>query len=73
MFGGVAGRGAGMFFFEAVEILRRTVWAIFRIEWEVVVKVYSSSYGAVPLQSATSDDSGALSSDETQPIAKEDE
>ena len=28
-----------MLFFESVEILRRTVWAIFRIEWEVVAKV----------------------------------
>ena len=35
VFGGVPGRGAGMFFFEVVEILRRTVWAVFRIEWEV--------------------------------------
>lgn len=24
-----------MFFFETIEILRRIVWAIFRIEWEV--------------------------------------
>lgn len=31
------GRGAGMFFFEVIEILRRTVWAIFRIEWEVSI------------------------------------
>jgi len=35
VFGGIQGRGGGMFFFEAIEILRRTVWAIFRIEWEV--------------------------------------
>ena len=35
IFGGVPGRGLGMFFFEIVELLRRTVWAIFRIEWEV--------------------------------------
>lgn len=35
VFGGVPGRGLGMFFFEVVEILRRTVWAVFRIEWEV--------------------------------------
>ncbi|KAL3930600.1 MAG: hypothetical protein SGPRY_001471, partial [Prymnesium sp.] len=34
VFGGVPGRGLGMFFFEVVEILRRTVWAVFRIEWE---------------------------------------
>ena len=45
IFGAVSGRGAGMFFFEIVEVLRRTVWAVFRIEWEVVCKVYNSSYG----------------------------
>jgi len=39
VFGGVPSRGLGMFFFEAIEVLRRTVWAIFRIEWEVVAKV----------------------------------
>ena len=27
-----------MFFFEFIEIIRRHVWAVFRIEWEVVVK-----------------------------------
>jgi hypothetical protein len=27
--------GGAMFFFEVVEICRRTTWAIFRIEWEV--------------------------------------
>ena len=26
-------------------MLRRTVWAVFRIEWEVVCKVYNSGYG----------------------------
>ena len=49
IFGGVQGRGGGMFFFEAVEIVRRTVWAIFRIEWEVVVKVHRASYASLPL------------------------
>ena len=39
VFGGVPSRGVGMLFFECVEILRRTVWAVFRIEWEVVAKV----------------------------------
>jgi len=39
VFGGVPGHGAGMLFFELIEILRRTVWAVFRIEWEVIVKV----------------------------------
>jgi len=43
VFGGLPGRGAGMFFFETIEVFRRTVWAVFRIEWEVVVKVYNSS------------------------------
>lgn len=37
-FGRVSSHGAGMFFFEFMEILRRTVWAVFRIEWEVIVK-----------------------------------
>jgi len=36
--GGVAGHGAGMFLFEFLEIGRRTVWAVFRIEWEAIVK-----------------------------------
>eukprot|EP00633_Aureoumbra_lagunensis_P002365 CAMPEP_0197303246 /NCGR_PEP_ID=MMETSP0890-20130614/51543_1 /TAXON_ID=44058 ORGANISM="Aureoumbra lagunensis, Strain CCMP1510" /NCGR_SAMPLE_ID=MMETSP0890 /ASSEMBLY_ACC=CAM_ASM_000533 /LENGTH=96 /DNA_ID=CAMNT_0042783027 /DNA_START=546 /DNA_END=836 /DNA_ORIENTATION=- len=25
-----------MFFFELIEIIRRTVWALFRIEWEYI-------------------------------------
>lgn len=45
-----------MFFLEAVEILRRTVWAIFRIEWEVVVKVGYAGQ-AQPLSSASAIDS----------------
>ena len=40
VFGGVPGYGAGMFFFEVVEVVRRTVWAVFRIEWEVICKVW---------------------------------
>ena len=39
LFGVASSPGGGMFFLEAVEILRRTVWAIFRIEWEYIVKV----------------------------------
>mmetsp|Transcript_9873 Transcript_9873/g.15806 ORF Transcript_9873/g.15806 Transcript_9873/m.15806 type:complete len:474 (+) Transcript_9873:81-1502(+) len=35
-FGGIASHGVGMFFFEFIEIIRRTVWAVFRIEWELV-------------------------------------
>ena len=38
-----------MFFFEVVEIVRRTVWAIFRIEWEYIVKVLPASQSQVPL------------------------
>jgi len=41
VFGGLPGRGYGMFVFEVLEIARRTAWAVFRIEWEVVVKVCS--------------------------------
>lgn len=37
-FGGVSSHGAGMFFFEVIEVFRRTVWAVFRIEWEVIAK-----------------------------------
>ena len=33
-----------MLFFEMAEILRRTVWAVFRIEWECVVKVHRLSH-----------------------------
>jgi hypothetical protein len=39
IFGAVPTRGHGMFFFEAMELVRRTVWAVFRIEWEYVAKV----------------------------------
>ena len=38
LFGVATSPGGGMFFLEAVEILRRTVWAVFRIEWEMVAK-----------------------------------
>lgn len=34
VFGNAPTRGAGLFAFEVAEILRRTVWALFRIEWE---------------------------------------
>jgi hypothetical protein len=39
LFGYATSPGGGMFFLEAIEIVRRTVWAIFRIEWEYIVKV----------------------------------
>ena len=51
------------FFLEAVEILRRTVWAIFRIEWEYIVKVLPASYVQVPLTSQATPDSMSESSD----------
>lgn len=38
VFGDAPTRGAGMLCFELVEVLRRTVWALFRIEWEVIDK-----------------------------------
>ena len=68
----VPGRGGGMFFLEAVEIVRRTVWAIFRIEWEVVVKVHNASYASLPLTGAASSDisDDGRSSDETQPMTR---
>jgi len=34
VFGHVSTRGLGMLNFELAEIARRTVWAVFRIEWE---------------------------------------
>lgn len=50
IFAAVPGRGLGMFFFETVEIVRRTFWAIFRIEWEVVCKVHYSDRAARELE-----------------------
>ena len=41
VFGGASTRGAGMFAFELAEIARRTVWALFRIEWEYISKGHS--------------------------------
>ena len=52
-----------MFFLEAVEILRRTVWAIFRIEWEYIVKVLPQSYAQVPLTGQPTPDSMSEGSD----------
>ena len=40
IFGSVPGRSWGMFFLEVVEMARRTVWAVFRVEWEMVHKIY---------------------------------
>ena len=71
VFNVVPGRGRGMFLLESVEILRRTVWAIFRIEWEVVVKVYNASYVTLPLNSPVSgdlDSDSRSSTDETQTL-----
>ena len=58
LFGLATSPGGGMFFLEAVEILRRTVWAIFRIEWEVVVKV---GYAGQPMPLTTASDPGSMS------------
>ena len=53
LFGVATSPGGGMFFLEAVEIIRRTVWAIFRIEWEYIVKVLPQErYSQVPLTMA---------------------
>jgi len=44
-----------MFFFEVVELARRTVWAVFRIEWEVIVKVHlPSGQDLMPLRAEIS-------------------
>ena len=73
IFGGVQGRGAGMFFFEVIELVRRTVWAIFRIEWEVINKVYNSSYASLPLKSpeASPRESMSAEMDDVLPMANE--
>eukprot|EP00965_Chrysotila_dentata_P115163 3807359-Pleurochrysis_carterae.AAC.1 len=55
IFAGVKGYGAGMFFFEVIEVFRRTVWAVFRIEWEVIVKVYSTAQETKHLTSGDSE------------------
>ena len=55
LFGIATSPGGGMFFLESVEIVRRTVWAIFRIEWEVVVKIGSATYSSVPLKARAGD------------------
>ena len=44
-----------------LEIARRTVWAIYRIEWEVVVKVHYTAQDLVPLK--TLSDGGEEDSD----------
>ena len=53
VFGHVSTRGLGMLNFELAEILRRTVWAVFRIEWEYHEKGW-------PLDSDDDDDDAAL-------------
>ncbi|KAG8470451.1 hypothetical protein KFE25_008872 [Diacronema lutheri] len=63
VFGAVPTRGHGMFFFEAMEIARRTVWAAFRIEWEYVAKVLpkaSATYAAVDKDSIDGEDASLL-------------
>lgn len=63
VFGAVPTRGHGMFFFEAMEIVRRTVWAVFRIEWEYVAKVLprqAAAYSSVEKDSIDGEDTGLL-------------
>jgi hypothetical protein len=58
VFGTMPTRGHGMFFFEVLEIVRRTVWAVFRIEWEWVNKVMprgALAYASVEKDSSVSD------------------
>lgn len=69
VFGGIPGRGGGMFFFEVIEISRRTMWAVFRIEWEVVVKVYHASYSSLPTMNPGANEDESAANDETQPLA----
>ena len=63
IFSGVPGYGLGMFFFEMAEVARRTAWAVFRIEWEVVCKVWTKSEETVALQ-PVDPEGGALSEEE---------
>lgn len=63
VFGYVRTRGQGMFFFEAMEIVRRTVWAVFRIEWEYVNKVLprrEASIASAEKDSTDGEESGLL-------------
>ena len=47
-------------------MLRRTVWAIFRIEWEVIVKVHTEQpYDTLPLRAGS--DSGSEDVGATHP------
>ena len=66
IFGGVPGRGLGMFFFEVVEMARRTVWAIFRIEWEMVAKVYSKDPTTIPVTAQLGEEMAPLTVDEEE-------
>ena len=64
LFGVASSPGGGMFFLEAVEILRRTVWAIFRIEWEYIVKVLPQQYTQMPLTGGGNSDASETSDGE---------
>ena len=57
--GALPGRGGGMFCVEVLEIARRTVWAVFRIEWELVHKGHAR---------ATASESDDLDAEELQPL-----
>ena len=66
LMGYAASPGGGMFFLEAVEILRRTVWAVFRIEWEYIAKVLPSPeyrHAQMPLNLQGTPDSMSEGSD----------
>jgi hypothetical protein len=41
-----------------VEIARRTVWAVFRVEWEMVHKIYHDDPSSIPLAAAERDEEG---------------
>ena len=55
------GRGGGMFCIEVLEIARRTVWAVFRIEWELVHKGHAR---------AAASESDDLDAEELQPLGE---
>ena len=43
---------------QVVEMARRTVWAVFRVEWEMVHKIYHHDPSSVPLAAAEHDEEG---------------
>ena len=59
--GALPGRGGGMFCVEVLEIARRTVWAVFRIEWELVHKGHAR---------AAASEADDLDAEELQPLGE---